>query len=331
MKALIVANTEYMENAISMVKGLRELGMEHGFFGYKSFCYRFGQEEMRKTLFSLIETHMPEWTFFQYQHAPIIKSDWFAEIKRINPTGKISLMSVDMRNELDEATIRAGQYADVCFQKGRQQLYRDRGLNCHIMQEGYSDILFHKKNLPKKYNVVFAGNVYPHMQFPGTRERVECMLYLSNRVEGLKVFGMGWQQILYHAVFGGTVKLPQVNDVYNSSKIVLNVNHYNDIEHYWSIRMIEGMASGSMVITRYIPGLEKYFTNFKDIIWFYSLTDCLDLIKYYLEHDDEREEIARNSQAVVRKDFRWEAIMKKAYDIVFRGGSGPEDSVDGSI
>ena len=180
-----------------------------------------------------------------------------------------------------------------------------------------SYLLFHKKELPKQHNVVFAGGLYPNAVFPATRERAECMLFLSNRVEGLKIFGPGWERVLHHTVYGGIVKLPQVNDIYNSSKIVLNINHYNDIEHYWSIRMIEGMASGSLVITKYIPGLEKYFTNFKDIVWFYSHVDCLTLIEYYLKHDDEREEIARNSRIAVQKDFRWEIIMEKAYKAVF--------------
>lgn len=318
MKALIVGNTAYIENALSMVKGLRNLGIEHGYFGYRSFCYKYGQDAMKRALFDAIGSARPEWMFFQYQHIPIIKPEWFGEIRKINPGGKISLMSVDMRNALDEATIAAGAYADVCFQKGRLELYRARGLNCQIMQEGYSDLLFHKKQLPKKYDVVFAGGFYPNLQFPATGERAECISYLSSKFEKMKVFGMGWERVLRNRnAVGGPVKLTQINDIYNSSKIVLSINHYNDIEHYWSIRMIEGMASGSLVITKYVPGLEKYFTNFKDIVWFYSLGDCITLIEHYLAHDDEREEIAERSQAAVRKDFKWEAIMEKAYRIVF--------------
>lgn len=317
MKALIVGNTAYIENAISMAKGLHDLGIEHGYFGYRSFCYRYGQEEMKRTLFDTIRRTAPDWTFFQYQHIPIIKPEWFGEIKRINPNGMISLMSVDMRNELDEATLKAGLHADVCFQKGRLELYRNRGLNCHIMQEGYSDLLFHKKGVPKSHDVVFAGGFYPHLGFPATAERASTIAFLSNRFK-MKVFGPGWEQVLRNRdAIGGAVKLPQINDIYNSSKIVLSINHYNDIEHYWSIRMIEGMASGSLVITKYVPGLEKYFTNFKDIVWFYSLGDCITLIEHYLTHDDEREEIARRSQAAAMKDFRWEAIMEKAYRAVF--------------
>lgn len=316
MKTLIVGNTAYIENAISMAKGLEQLGIEYGYFGYRSFSYKYGQEEMRKTLYGILKAEKPDWVFVQYQYNPVIKPEWFKEMKEINPSGKISLMSVDMRNTLDEITIVAGAHADVCFQKGRQANYLSKGLNCHIMQEGYSDLLFYKKDLPKQYDVVFAGGFYPQLQFPATGERASIISYLCSKFN-MKVFGTGWERILPRNNVGGFVKLPQINDIYNSSKIILSINHYNDIEHYWSIRMIEGMASGNMVITKYIPGLEKYFTNFKDIVWFYSLGDCITLIEYYLNHEEERLEIAKNGAKAVQKDFKWESIMEKAYHIVF--------------
>jgi hypothetical protein len=318
MKAMILGATAYIENGLSMVNGLQNLGIESGFFDYRIFLQKYGQDELKHTIFSLLKIHKPEWIFCQYQHNPF-PFDWFGEMKLINPDSKISLMSVDMRNNLDDATVAAGKYVDVCFQKGRQEYYLSQGLNCHILQEGYTDLLFYKQEQedPKVLDIVFAGGFYPTFQFPATQERVDILNYLCCKFDKIKVFGTGWENKLPSSCFGGFIELPQINDIYNSSKIVLNINHYNDIEHYWSIRMIEGMASGSMMLTKYVPGLEKYFKNFEDLVWFYSLCDCVRLLEYYLTYDDERELIAEKGRLSVQRDFRWESVMKKAHNVIF--------------
>jgi hypothetical protein len=321
MKAMILGATGYLENGLSMVNGLQNLGIESGFFGYRTFLQKYGRDELKNTIFELLKTHRPEWVFCQYQYNPFIPPEWFGEMKSAFPDSRFSLMSVDMRNHLDNATLVAGKYVDVCFQKGRQEHYLNKGLNCHILQEGYTDLLFHKKTgAEKKLDVVFAGGLYPAQQFPATQERVNTLGYLCRKFDRMKVFGLGWESMLPSKCLGGFVELPQINGVYNASKIVLNINHYNDIEHYWSIRMIEGMASGSMMLTKYVPGLEKYFTNFKDLVWFYSLSDCIGLLEYYLSHEEEREAVAERGRIAAYKDFRWEAIMEKAYRVIFPEG-----------
>lgn len=317
MKTLILGATRHLENGLSMVNGLRNLNIESGYFGYRNFLEKYNQDALKKKIFSLLEIHKPEWIFCQYQHTPFIPPKWFEEIRQSFPNSKISLMSVDMRNTLDDITITAGKHVDVCFQKGRQEQYIKRGLNCHILQEGYSDLLFYKKNTEKKLNAVFAGGFYPSAQFPATKERVNTLSYLCKNFNHIKIFGSGWERFFKLPVFGGYVNLPQINDIYNSSKIVLNINHYNNIEHYWSIRMIEGMASGSMMLTRYVPGLENYFKNFEDLVWFYSLSDCVYLLEYFIKNNEEREKIAKQGCLKVQEDFKWEAIMRKAYNVVF--------------
>jgi len=315
MKTFIIGATEYIENGISMVNGLNNMDIETGYFGYRSFIRKYGQKEGHYQILQLIDEHIPDWIFCQYQYNPIILPDFFKVVKERHPNIKISLMSVDMRNELDKYTISAGKYVDVCFQKGRKHEYQKNGLNCKILQEGFSDLLFFKKNINKEYDIVFAGNVYKNSGFPGTIERVGIISYLIKHFN-IKILGNGWDKFIPKENILGFFSLPKINDFYNKSKIILNINHFNNIEHYWSIRMIEGMASGNLMITKYIPKLENYFTNHKDIVWFYSLCDCVDLIKYYLNHDTERENIIKNSLKSVNM-FKWESIMKKAYKEVF--------------
>lgn len=318
MKALIVGATANVCNGISMINGLSNKGIEPGYIGYRSYIRKYGLESFKTQLLSTLKEHKPEWVFCQYQYNPIIPPEFFQEIKNANPGTRLSLMSVDMRNDLDKSTIAAGKFADICFQKGRVEPYRKMGLNCAVLQEGYSDLLFHKKDCEKKYDVIFAGGFYPNSKFPGTGERVSTISYLS-RIVDLKVIGSGWDRVLPGHCLLGYVDLSKINNYYNMSKIVLNINHYNDIEHYWSIRMIEGLASGSLMVTKYVPGLENYFENHHDIVWFYSLADCIEIIKHYLNHAGDRERVISNGLKSVA-DFRWESIMCQAHEKIFSVG-----------
>lgn len=318
MKALIIGQTANIENGISMVNGLNNMGIENGYFGYRSFARKYGIEAMKQQILDLISEHQPDWMLCQYQHTSSIPPDFFQNIRDHAPDAKISLMSVDMRNNLDEITIRAGKFVDVCFQKGRVNFYKKYGLNCKLLQEGYSDLLFYKKGLKKEYDIIFAGNFYPQSNFPGTQERVITVSQLS-KYFNIKVIGSGWDRILPMQNCLGPKSLNDINEHYNKSKIILNINHYNDIEDYWSIRMIEGMASGNLMVTKYIPNLEKYFKNHHDIVWFYSLADCIDVVKYYLKNGSEREKIASRGIKSV-ESFKWENIMKEAFNKVFPEG-----------
>lgn len=316
MKALIVGANANIYNTVSMVNGFKNIDFEPGYFGYRSFIRKYGINLFKKRLLEIIDYNKPDWIFFQYQYNSIIPPDFFKTIRKIAYNSKISLMSVDMRNNLDENTIKSGKFVDVCFQKGRINYYKNKGLNCKVLQEGYSDLLFFKQqNLKKEIDIVFAGSFYPKSNFPGTNERVSIISYLS-KFYNIKVIGSGWDKILGKKNYIGYFQLENINELYNKSKIVLNINHYNDIEHYWSIRMIEGMASGSLMLTKYIPGLENYFSNHKDIVWFYSLADCMELLKFYLENNEEREKIINKSLESVSL-YKWENVIKEAYSKLF--------------
>lgn len=319
MKAIIFGATEYLQNAHSMVKGIKNMGFEHGYFGYKTYFEKYGKRMLKEAIMKIIKDHQPEWLFCQYQFISSIDPKWFQEMRSLAPNIKISLMSVDMRVDLDKITLEAGKYADVCFQKGREDQYNAKGVNCKILQQGYSDSLFRKVDKHKtKFDIVFAGGLYKHVNFPGTNERTTTLKFLANNFN-LMVVGTGWKKLL-GTKSRNNIPLTDMNAFYNSSKIVLNINHFNNIEHYWSIRMIEGMASGRMMLTRYVPGMENYFRNHEDLVWFYSVEDCMDLARYYLDNEVERENIAKNGCRKVQASYKWEHIMKKAYELTFDKG-----------
>ena len=80
--------------------------------------------------------------------------------------------------------------------------------------------------------------------------------------------------------------------------IVVQNSKYREI----SRRVFEGMMAQRMVLAdRPDPAAEMHliFEEGKDIVYFDSLDDCVDKIKYYSAHPEERERIAQNGFAKV--------------------------------
>jgi len=73
------------------------------------------------------------------------------------------------------------------------------------------------------------------------------------------------------------------------SKIVFNIAMTDDI----NMRNFEAMATGSFLLTNWIPTIEELFEDGKHLVLYRTLDEMVDKAKYYLAHDEERERIAQ--------------------------------------
>lgn len=88
--------------------------------------------------------------------------------------------------------------------------------------------------------------------------------------------------------------------ILNRGKLVFQCSQFKEM----SRRIFEGMLSGKAVITdRLRPGtgMEDLFIDGTDIILYDEAEDCIDKIRYYSEHDEERERIAQNGFAKAKQ------------------------------
>jgi len=120
---------------------------------------------------------------------------------------------------------------------------------------------------------------------------------------------------------GITAGLDMFN-IYAQSKIVLNDYGIAAGGQGMNQRIYEVMGIGTFLLTRE----SQMFDEWQDAICTFSSTeDCIKKIIYYLEHEKEREEIAKRGQNYVFVNFNYLNIMKvlsedliKAYDGKFK-------------
>jgi hypothetical protein len=117
----------------------------------------------------------------------------------------------------------------------------------------------------------------------------------------------------------GTIRGEKLNRIYAKSKIAIgdSLNLNFDYPYYTSDRLFESTGRGGFTIYPRIKGLEEYFKDGNEIVFYEhgNLKDLKNKIDYYLEHDDEREAIRIAGHERTKKEHtyihRWQQILKE--------------------
>ena len=111
--------------------------------------------------------------------------------------------------------------------------------------------------------------------------------------------------------FYGTKRFEKCAMVFNQSKIVFNTAHADDI----NMRVMEVMGTGSFLLTEDIPTIHELFTDGVNLVTYKNMDDAIEKAKYYIEHNEEREKIAKAGyDEVISKhtyDNRVDEVIKK--------------------
>jgi len=116
----------------------------------------------------------------------------------------------------------------------------------------------------------------------------------------------------------GVVREDALNRLYARTKIAVgdSLNIGFKYPYYSSDRLWEGAGRFAFQIYPDIDGLSDHFESSTEMVY-YRHVDFNDLksnIDYYLEHDDDREEIRRNSHERCKRDgtyiHRWRSILE---------------------
>jgi len=160
-----------------------------------------------------------------------------------------------------------------------------------------------------KYDVIFVGSKRYHHEH---KYRSDLIDFLRNTY-GSRFLHVGGDGDT------GTVRGDELNKIYAQSKVAvgdsLNINF--NYPYYTSDRLFESTGRGGFTIYPRITGLEEYFEDGNDIVFYEhgNLEDLKNKIDHYLSANLEREQIRVNGHERTKKDHtyihRWEAIMSE--------------------
>ena len=115
------------------------------------------------------------------------------------------------------------------------------------------------------------------------------------------VYDLGWADYMN--------KMPRI---FHRSKINLNFT-MRSIQTGIPLRALDIMAAGGFLLTGYQAELDEYFVNGQDLVMADSPADMQQKISYYLLHEKEREEIARNGQKKTIENFDYRKMLSQIF------------------
>ena len=179
----------------------------------------------------------------------------------------------------------------------------------------------------KEYDVVFFANNADFL--PGHEERRMLIRTIADDGINIHLFGNKWELFKGHpnVSLHGFVVEEKFARVCSKAKITLGYNAVNDIYFYASWRRpFNCMACGAFHLTKYFPGLEEVFENKEHLVRFNNIAEAVRLIKYYLKHSNERENIARQGRKEVIENHTWDNRIKEIINIYKSLDGGKNDT-----
>jgi glycosyl transferase family 1 len=188
--------------------------------------------------------------------------------------------------------------------------YQKEGCPALFFPEASDPDIFHPMpELPKRHEVCFVGSRY------GIREKIVTGL----RKAGVRVtaYGAGWED--------GRLDTHDVPQLFAQSKMVLGVGTIGHCEDFYALKMrdFDGPMSGSCYVTHDNPDLRLVYKVGEELVSYRSADDCVEKVRWYLSHEDERERVARAGHARALADHTWEKRFNKLFDTLRKGLNSP--------
>lgn len=161
-----------------------------------------------------------------------------------------------------------------------------------------------KIEIIKKWDVCFVGHVQETPNYNGI-----------TRVEALDRLFKEFPNFYYgsrHPGFPGKNLFEDAAKKFSQSKVVFNISIKDDV----NMRVFETLSTGSFLLTNWIPALGDLFEDGKHLVTYKTLDEMVEKAKYFIEHDDEREAIAKAGHEEFAAKHAYKHRVEKILEIV---------------
>lgn len=175
-------------------------------------------------------------------------------------------------------------------------------------------VLSHLNGESPKIPVSFVGSLSPHHQ-----ARIELLEHLCARlgvkVWGRQVGGLQKNSSIRQCHMGSAWGIEMYQILYNSK---MTLNHHIEVAGSYAnnMRLFEATGVGTLLITDWKKDLSEMFEPGKEVVAYRTPGECTELIRYYLDHDVERETIARAGQERTLRQHTYYQRMEELVEIV---------------
>ncbi len=195
------------------------------------------------------------------------------------------------------------RYTDVFFTSARVacEWHLAEGGRAIYMPEGFDASHFIPREIEKNIPVSFVGVAY------GFRQSV--INFLQNNGINIQAYGKGWPN--------GFANDPV--DIFNRSLINLGMGGIGYSEFLTNVKGrdfdIPG-TGGGVYLTSFNADLAQHFVIGDEILCYRDRDELLELIRHYLQHPDEAEQIAERARLRCLREHRWLHRYQRMAEVV---------------
>ncbi len=124
------------------------------------------------------------------------------------------------------------------------------------------------------------------------------------------VYGYNWRGVVPDEMYKADyISNEELNRYYSSAKIVLN-DHRPDMKRFGFInnRVYDATASGALVISDYMPEIAEAYGD--SVPMYKNREELAELLRYYLSHEEERQEKAARARKITLEKFTNTAVAE---------------------
>jgi len=197
--------------------------------------------------------------------------------------------------------------------------FRSMGIQAEYLKIAFESSIWDRisgENLQKKYDCTFIGGLTRHHA-----KRAQILGRLGRELK-VDIWGYSKDGLSDAAAITNNYHGPAWGmDMYRilaQSRITIN-SHIDAAQDYANnMRLYESTGCGAMLITDYKNNLSQIFSIGKEVIAYKDPEELIQLTKYYLEHDNEREMIAKAGQKRTLAEHSYYNRMRELADILNR-------------
>lgn len=166
------------------------------------------------------------------------------------------------------------------------------------------------------YPISFVGSISRHHDERGT-----LMEGLSREFD-ISIFGQGVDRLpadsLVRGRHGGPAWGRGMYEILGRSKIALN--HHIAIAGPYAnnMRLYEATGMGAMLLTDWKENLHEMFEPGREVAAYRTHDECFEMIRYYLDHEAERQAIAEAGQQRTLREHTYHRRMEELLEIIGR-------------
>ena len=183
----------------------------------------------------------------------------------------------------------------------------------YLMAGVYEPECYIDNSTGNRRKVIFVGSKGYHPEWPYRAKLIEYLeaCYYGNFTH---VGGDGTM---------ATTRGAALNKLYARTKVTVgdSLNIGFKYPYYSSDRFFESMGRGAFLIYPKIKGFAEDFIDKQHVVYYEhgNLADLREKIDYYLEHDEEREQIRWAGHLLVKEKHtytnRWQTILKEVFNV----------------